>query len=125
MTPPHVGAVAMTPAAAQHHDAASVADPARQGELDLTIFVSCYNEQDFIIQTLTTVREALAEIGNVSYEIVVIDDCSRDRSAELVEDYIGRNPDAPILLRRNRLNRGLAQRTTSTPRSSARGHTTG
>jgi glycosyltransferase involved in cell wall biosynthesis len=109
MTLPFVGAVAMTPAAAQHHDAASVADPARQGELDLTIFVSCYNEQDFIIQTLTTVREALAEVANVSYEIVVIDDCSRDRSADLVEDYIRRHPDARILLRRNRLNRGLAQ----------------
>jgi glycosyltransferase involved in cell wall biosynthesis len=45
----------------------------------------------------------------VSYEIVVIDDCSRDRSADLVEDYIRRHPDARILLRRNRLNRGLAQ----------------
>jgi glycosyltransferase involved in cell wall biosynthesis len=109
MTLPFVGTVAMTPAAARHHDAESVADPARQGALDLTIFVSCYNEQDFIIQTLDTVRAALAEVGTVSYEIVVIDDRSRDRSADLVEAYIGRNPEVPILLRRNRLNRGLAQ----------------
>ena len=48
MTLPFIGAVTMTPAAARHHSADSVADPARQGALDLTIFVSCYNEQDFI-----------------------------------------------------------------------------
>jgi glycosyltransferase involved in cell wall biosynthesis len=109
MTLPFVGAVTMTPAAARHHDAGGVADPARQGELDLTIFVSCYNEQDFIIRTLDNVRAALTEVGSIGYEIVVIDDRSRDRSAELVEEYIGRNPEVPILLRRNRLNRGLAQ----------------
>src|SRR5262245_26578746 len=106
---PYIGAVTMTPAAAIRHDAESVADPARQGELDLTIFVSCYNEQDLIIRTLATVGEALVEIGNVSYEIIVIDDCSRDRSADLVEDYIRAHPEVPILLRRNRFNRGLAQ----------------
>jgi glycosyltransferase involved in cell wall biosynthesis len=106
---PFVGTVAMTAAAAKFHSAESVADPARQGALDLTIFVSCYNEQDFILQTIATVQEALAEVGTVSYEIVVIDDCSRDRSADLVEDYIRAHPDERILLRRNKSNRGLAQ----------------
>jgi glycosyltransferase involved in cell wall biosynthesis len=106
---PYVGTVAMTEAAARLHSAEGVADPASEGALDLTIFVSCYNEQDFILQTITTVQEALAEARAVSYEIVVIDDCSRDRSADLVEDYIRTHPDACILLRRNRSNRGLAQ----------------
>src|SRR5215216_2454913 len=106
---PFVGAVTMTAAAARLHTAESVANPAWEDALDLTIFVSCYNEQDFILQTITTVQEALAALGSVNYEIVVIDDCSHDRSADLVEDYIRAHPEKSILLRRNKSNRGLAQ----------------
>jgi len=106
---PFVGAVTMTPAASRLHDAESIRDPAHNSALDLTILVSCYNEQDFIIGTLETVRQALAEVVAVGYEIIVIDDCSRDRSADLVEEYIKTHPDDRIVLRRNKTNRGLAQ----------------
>jgi glycosyltransferase involved in cell wall biosynthesis len=101
--------VVMTPAAAKVHTIESVLAPARDTELDLTIFISCYKEQAYIITTVETVRAALAEVGGVSYEIIVIDDCSGDRSADLVEAYINAHPDERILLRRNKVNRGLAQ----------------
>jgi glycosyltransferase involved in cell wall biosynthesis len=101
--------VAMTPAAAKFHTIDSVRASAQASEIDLTLFVSCYNEQDYIITTIETVRAALAEVGGIDYEIIVIDDCSRDRSAELVEAYIQGHPDDHILLRRNKTNRGLAQ----------------
>jgi glycosyltransferase involved in cell wall biosynthesis len=106
---PVAAEVTMTPAAAQLHDVASVLSPATEAAIDLTIFISCYNEASYIVDTLETVRAALADVGGISSEIIVIDDCSRDRSAELVEDYIRRHPDERILLRRNRINRGLAQ----------------
>jgi glycosyltransferase involved in cell wall biosynthesis len=99
----------MTPAAALLHDATAVGAPGRQAPLDLTIFVSCYNEQAFIVSTMETIREALREIGSVSYEIIIVDDCSRDRSAETVKGYIAAHPDDRIVLRMNRVNRGLAQ----------------
>ncbi|HWM84127.1 MAG TPA: glycosyltransferase [Pseudolabrys sp.] len=101
--------VVMTPAAAELHTPDSVVDPSRTCPIDLTIFVSCYKEEDYIIATLERVRLALSRVGNLSYEIIVIDDCSGDRSAELVEDYIAAHPEERILLRRNRVNRGLAQ----------------
>jgi dolichol-phosphate mannosyltransferase len=101
--------VAMTPAAAQLHDVATVLSPESAAAVDLTIFVSCYNEASYIIDTLETVRAALSDVAGISYEIIIIDDCSRDRSADLVKDYISRHPDARILLRRNKINRGLAQ----------------
>jgi glycosyltransferase involved in cell wall biosynthesis len=101
--------VVMTRAAAQLHDASTVLAPGQEAALDLTIFVSCYNEEAFIVSTLDTVRAALAEVGGIRYEIIVIDDCSHDRSGELVEDYIRTHPDDRILLRRNKVNRGLAQ----------------
>lgn len=99
----------MTAAASEFHTAAMILAPEREGLLDLTVFVSCYNEQDYIIATIETVCAALADVGTVRYEIVVIDDCSSDRSADLVEDYIRAHPEQRILLRRNKTNRGLAQ----------------
>jgi glycosyltransferase involved in cell wall biosynthesis len=108
-TSPFAAEVAMTPAAAQFHNSATVLAPEQEATLDLTIFVSCYNEEAYITSTLNTIRAALPEAGNLSYEIIVIDDCSRDGSAGLVEDYIRTYPDERVLLRRNRINRGLAQ----------------
>ena len=107
--PSQTGDILMTPAAARLHDIASVANPAQAAELDLTIFVSCYDEEKFIADTLDTIRAGLAAIGRLSYEIIVIDDHSRDGSAKVVEAYIASHPDDRILLRRNRANRGLAQ----------------
>jgi glycosyltransferase involved in cell wall biosynthesis len=101
--------VVMTPAAAALHTPASVIAPARESEIDISIFISCYNEERYIVQTMETVRAALAEAGRPQYEIVVIDDCSSDNSANLVEDYIRAHPGDRILLRRNRRNQGLAQ----------------
>ena len=98
----------MTPAAAELRSAESTIAPGRDCPLDLTIFVSCYNEKPYIIITLDTLRSALAEL-KLSYEIIVIDDCSSDGSADLVESYVRANPTERILLRRNKLNIGWAQ----------------
>jgi glycosyltransferase involved in cell wall biosynthesis len=101
--------VVMSAAAVRNHGARAIISPGQVADLDLTIFVSCYNEQAYIVGTLETIHAALAEVGGIAYEIIVIDDCSRDRSAELVEEYIANHGDDRILLRRNRVNRGLAQ----------------
>lgn len=53
-------------------------------------------------------RSAAAEVG-LDYEIIVIDDVSKDNSRELVADYIAAHPDERIVLRANRHNKGLAQ----------------
>jgi glycosyltransferase involved in cell wall biosynthesis len=79
-----------------------------QAPIDLTIYVSSYNESEFIVDTLDTIIAALAETS-LSYEIIVIDDVSKDNSAALVENYIAAHPDIRLILRRNGRNRGLAQ----------------
>jgi len=101
--------VTMTPAARQLHTAEDVVAPGQQAPLDLTVFISCYNEQEFIVKTIETVRDALNEIGTISYQIIVVDDCSKDNSSETVKNYIAAHPDERILLRTNNVNRGLAQ----------------
>jgi glycosyltransferase involved in cell wall biosynthesis len=101
--------VTMTPAAQKLHEPADVVAPGLTASLDLTVFVSCYNEREYIVSTIDTVRSALDQIGSISYEIIVVDDSSKDGSSDVVKDYIAAHPDDRIALRSNRINRGLAQ----------------
>jgi glycosyltransferase involved in cell wall biosynthesis len=73
---------------------------------DITIFVACYNEESGILPTLETLLGALKEVG-CSYDIVIIDDASKDRSVELVQDFLQRHPTEPITLYVNEVNQGL------------------
>jgi len=77
-----------------------------QGTTDISIFVSCYNEASFIKETLDNVTVALEEAG-CTYDIIVVDDASKDNSVAIVKDYIFNNPALPITLKVNEVNRGL------------------
>jgi glycosyltransferase involved in cell wall biosynthesis len=101
--------VVMTPAAERLHSAEDITAPGQRAPLDLTVFISCYNEEQYIVPTIQTVRDALNEVGGISYEIIVIDDGSKDGSSALITSYIAAHPDERVLLRTNRINRGLAQ----------------
>lgn len=79
-----------------------------QDDLDITLFVPCYNEEANVIPTLETIQEAMREVRR-TYEIIVWDDCSKDATVPRVEEYIARHPEAPIQLVRNDRNRGLAR----------------
>ncbi len=73
---------------------------------DITIFVACYNEEQGIIPSIETVVAALREAGR-SFDIVVIDDASKDGSVRLVRDYMARNPELPLTLVVNEVNQGV------------------
>lgn len=98
----------LSEAARTLHDERVLRDPAVASTVELTAFVSCYNESAFILDTLEEIRVALREAG-VSSEIIVIDDRSTDDSAEKVRRYIAEHPEDRIILRRNAVNQGLAQ----------------
>jgi dolichol-phosphate mannosyltransferase len=100
--------VTLSPGAAALHDPQQLVAPYDGDPLDLTVLVSCYNEANYITDTLDTVRTAAQEVG-LRYEIIVIDDVSRDNSRDLVANYIAAHPDERIMLRANRANKGLAQ----------------
>jgi dolichol-phosphate mannosyltransferase len=98
----------LTKAAGAIHDKTALLDGDLGDRLDLTIYVSCYNERDYIVDTLKTIRTAM-EAFPLAYEIVVIDDASKDDSAALVERYVAENPNDRIVFRKNTLNKGWAQ----------------
>ncbi len=77
-------------------------------ELDLTFFVPCYNEEARITGTLETIEAAMTEIP-LSFEVIVVDDGSKDRTASVVEEFKRGHPAMPIRLRRNPRNLGLAR----------------
>lgn len=88
-----------------------VAEPVPAGvreEIDLTIFVPCYNEEERIIGTLETIKGAMAE-APCDYEVIVVDDGSRDRTCEKVAEFQRQNPGLPVALRKNPRNLGLAR----------------
>jgi len=76
-------------------------------EIDITIFISCYNEEDFIVNTIVNVTNALKAAGR-SYEVIVVDDVSRDASVARVREYVAKHPAEPVTLKVNPANRGLA-----------------
>jgi SAM-dependent methyltransferase len=70
----------------------------------LSILVPLYNEEEFIQTLLQRVLDAPYPPG-VSFEIIVVNDCSTDGSAEAVQDFIART-DAPIRLFHHERNQG-------------------
>jgi glycosyltransferase involved in cell wall biosynthesis len=81
--------------------------PLSGSDVDITFFVACYNEEENIIPTLDTLLAALGE-SPWSWEILVIDDASTDRSAELVRRFVHDHPGLPVRLKVNEVNKGLA-----------------
>ena len=86
------------------HDVGAIAE----NSIDLTIMVPCLNEEQHIIGTLNTIAAAMRELP-LSYEVLVIDDGSTDRTTQLVKDYRDSHPNLPIRLHQNGRNRGLTR----------------
>jgi glycosyltransferase involved in cell wall biosynthesis len=74
---------------------------------DITLFVACYNEEQGVIASIETAVAAARQAGR-SFDIVVVDDASSDRSVELVRQYMAQHPELTMTLLVNEKNQGLA-----------------
>jgi len=80
------------------------AGPAPTGApLDLSIVVPVYNEEENLPLLWPEIREALEPTG-LHYEVIFVDDGSRDRSAEIVRGF--REKDGRVRLVRLKMNAG-------------------
>jgi glycosyltransferase involved in cell wall biosynthesis len=82
--------------------------PSAVSTLEVTFFVPCYNEEEHVRGALEKLR-TVAERMKVTYEVIVFDDCSADRTSEVVTEYRRANPQVPIRLFRNRRNMGISR----------------
>jgi dolichol-phosphate mannosyltransferase len=64
-------------------------------EPTLSLVVPCYNEEGNLRQLVAAIREAVDPL-KVSYEIVVTDDCSRDKSWEILKELAAGDPRVRI-----------------------------
>ena len=69
----------------------------------VSIFICTYNQEDFVEETL---ESFLNQKCNFDSEIVIAEDCSKDNTAAICEDYVRKYPDKIVLLKREK-NLGL------------------
>ena len=72
--------------------------------ITLSIYVPCFNEENNIVDTLNKIKAA---IQHISYEVLVVDDASKDKTIEVVEKFKKDNSDLNIKIFRNENNRGI------------------
>jgi glycosyltransferase involved in cell wall biosynthesis len=73
----------------------------------VTVIVTLYNYSEYIKECLDSVCTTIKDRLPGGFDVLVIDDCSTDNSASLVEDYI-QKVDTPICLVKKAFNTGLA-----------------
>ncbi len=60
--------------------------------LELSIVIPAYNEEKSIGKLLDTILEVMNR-NSLSYQIIVVDDCSTDKTAQIVENFVSENLD--------------------------------
>ena len=78
-----------------------------QDAIEVSFLVPCLNEEEHVLGTIETITKTMERVG-CSYEILVFDDGSQDNTSDVVAGYQAENPQAPVQLVRNKINRGLA-----------------
>ena len=101
------GSLSLTLAAQRWHSVSEILLPYEANRCDITLFVYCCNHEATIFDTLATIREAM-EVVDKTYELVIIDDHSEDRSAELVHGFMAEFTKLPVVLRVNKRRKGVA-----------------
>jgi glycosyltransferase involved in cell wall biosynthesis len=71
--------------------------------MKLTIIIPCYNEKEFLPQLISLVKKAPIE----DKEIILVDDCSKDGTAELIRSHIEPKVNKVIYHSRN-MGKGAA-----------------
>jgi glycosyltransferase involved in cell wall biosynthesis len=71
----------------------------------LSIIVPAYNEENTIVSVLIKIGE-VSLIGGIEKEIIVVNDCSKDRTEQVVLDFKKSHPHMPISYFKHEINQG-------------------
>lgn len=73
--------------------------------ITLSIVIPAYNEENTITQILDKVIEVKL-VNNIQKEIIIVNDCSKDKTIEVVENYIKTHSEFDIKLFSQSINQG-------------------
>jgi len=71
----------------------------------LSVVVACYNEEEVLEKSVAEIVEVLQDFGR-PFEIVFVDDVSRDRTREMLREIVAAHPSVAIQLILHETNRG-------------------
>lgn len=71
----------------------------------LTVIVPAYNEEKTITNILNKLNDVVL-IGGIQKEIIVVNDCSRDNTEQMVQAFITGNPNCDIKYYKHEVNKG-------------------
>ena len=80
------------------------------GQVELSFVIPAYNEEDFIENTLGSI-DAVIQGRHLPYEIVVVDDGSRDKTFDNAMRYAKRNGHVKVLSYPKNVGKGYAVKT--------------
>lgn len=92
--------------------------------IDLSLIIPCYNEQSYLKENLALLKQVL-DASSLSYEMIIVDDSSRDRTVNIAKEFISENQgkaDLALLIHGKNQGRG---RTVSDGIRAARGNIAG
>jgi dolichyl-phosphate beta-glucosyltransferase len=72
---------------------------------DLSVIVACYNEEEILAQSFTEIRETLEAWGR-PFELIFVDDVSRDRTREILAGIVRDHPGLDLRVILHDANRG-------------------
>jgi glycosyltransferase involved in cell wall biosynthesis len=71
----------------------------------VSVVLACYNEEQILRDSFAEIRETLEELGR-PFEILLVDDMSRDRTREMLREIVEANRDLDIRVILHETNRG-------------------
>jgi glycosyltransferase involved in cell wall biosynthesis len=71
----------------------------------VSVVIACYNEEPILAESFREIRETLDDLGR-SYEIIFVDDVSRDRTREVIRALVQSHPEVETQVILHERNRG-------------------
>jgi glycosyltransferase involved in cell wall biosynthesis len=71
----------------------------------VSVVIACYNEEETLAASFAEIKETLEELGR-PFEIIFVDDLSRDRTREILAEIVAAHPTVDVRVLLHERNRG-------------------